>query len=135
MTKRIRKMGNNFKKIAQKYTILMPQQQDAYTISVKEWRFLIQKIKSIGSNSNFFNTIGSILIGASISALITALIGIFSTDQGKIICWTATVVTGAIGILCYIFSAKEEKIQKQRKEDTIEIMELIEEKYEQKKIV
>lgn len=122
-------MVNNFT-ISQDYEVLPPQKQNAYTVSIREWCFLKQKIGAIKSNFNFFHTFGSILIGAAVSTFISAKSGTFPTNEGKLISWTAFVVTAAVGLLCYYFARSELRVQNQRKEDILEMMKLIEDRYE-----
>jgi hypothetical protein len=122
-------MADNYK-FSQDYEIIQPQKQRSYPISTTEWVLIKGKISSIQDNANIWHTIGSILIGTAIPALITALIGEFKTEKASWICWGAFLITAICGGFAFFFGREQRKIQNKSKEDVIDFMTTIEERYQ-----
>lgn len=114
---------------SQENELIMPQKQRSYPIPIIEWSNLKKKINDISENVNFWQTIGSILIGTAIPTLITALIGDFKSDKATWICWSAFSVTLVAGVLCFYFSKQQRSIQSKTKSDVIDSMDVIEARF------
>lgn len=121
-------MADNYK-FSQDYELIQPQKQRSYPISTTEWNLIKKNVGEVKDSSNFWHTIGSILIGAAISTLITALISDFKTEKHTWICWTAFSLSALGGILSFYFGKEQRKIQNKSKEDVIAFMNTIEERF------
>ncbi len=117
-------MNGNDIKYSQDFELLMPQKQKSYPIPVNEWSVLKRKINNISENANFWHTSGSILIGVAIPSFITALTGF-----NELIYWGAFAVTAIAGGLCFYFGVEQRNVQNEKKEDVIEYMGVIEERF------
>lgn len=117
-------------KFSQDYEIIPPQKQRSYPISTTEWNLIKDKISDIQDNANTWHTIGSILIGTAISALITALFGEFNTEKALWICWGAFFITSITGGFAFFFGREQRKIQNKFKQDVIEFMITIEDRHQ-----
>jgi hypothetical protein len=122
-------MADNYK-FSQDYEIIAPQKQKSYPISTSEWQIIKSKITNIKDNANFWHTIGSILIGACISTLIAALINDFKTEKFLWTSWFAFVVTGLTGGLAFYFGRAQRETQNQSKEDVLDFMKIIEDRFQ-----
>lgn len=117
-------------KFSQDYELIPPQKQRSYPISTNEWSLIKKKISDVKDGANFWHTLGSILIGAAISTLITALINDFKTEKLLWTCWFAFFVTGISGALSFYFGNSHRQIQNKSKEDVIDFMTTIEERFQ-----
>jgi hypothetical protein len=122
-------MSDNYK-FSQDLEIIPPQKQLSYPISTSEWNIIKKKIGEVKDNSNLWHTLGSILIGAAISTLIAALINDFKTEKLLWTCWAAFCVTVLVGALSFYFGREQRKIQNKSKEDVIDYMTIIEERFQ-----
>ena len=122
------KMADNYK-FSQDYELIPPQKQRSYPISTTEWTLIKKKISEVKDGANFWHTIGSILIGAAISTLITALINDFKTEKLLWTCWAAFFVTGISGSFAFYFGKEQRQTQNKSKEDVIDFMTIIEERF------
>lgn len=128
MTQIKNKMDNY--KFSQDYELIPPQKQRSYPISTTEWNLIKKKILEVKDGANFWHTLGSILIGAAISTLITAIINDFKTEKLLWICWSAVFVTGVSGALAFFFGNAHRQTQNKSKDDVIEFMAIIEERFQ-----
>jgi hypothetical protein len=127
----LKKMNNKSTyNISQDYEIIQPKKGKVYPILFDEWVFIKIKIKEIKININYYNTIGSILIGASLSFLATNLTTEFKSQDTHIICWAIFAVTAICGILLLIFGESKRKEVNTKPIDILKQMELIETRYE-----
>lgn len=117
-------------KFSQDYELITPQKQRSYPITTTEWSLIKKKIYEIVETANLWQTIGSILIGAAISTLIAALINDFKTDKLLWTCWFAFFVTGLSGGLSFYFGKEQRKTQNKTKEDVLDFMNIIEDRFQ-----
>jgi len=122
-------MADNYK-FSQDYELIAPQKQRSYPISTSEWTIIKNKISAIRDNANFWQTLGSILLGACLSTLITALINDFKTDKLLWTCWFVTVITGITGALCFYFGKQQRVTHNQSKVDVLDFMHIIEDRFQ-----
>lgn len=122
-------MADNYK-FSQNYEIIVPQKQRSYPISTSEWTIIKNKISNIKDRANLWQTLGSILIGASISTLITALINDFKTVKLLWTCWFAFATTGLAGGLAFYFGREQRETQNQSKTDVLDFMKIVEDRFQ-----
>lgn len=122
-------MADNYK-FSQEYELIPPQKQRSYPISITEWNLIKKKISEVKDGANFWHTLGSILIGAAISTLIAALINDFKTEKLLWTCWFAFLVTFISGALAFYFGNAHRQTQNKSKEDVIDFMATIEERFQ-----
>ncbi len=122
-------MANNYN-FSQDYEIIPPQKQRSYPISTTEWNLIKGRIADIQDSANIWHTIGSILIGTAIPTLITALSGDFTTEKASLICWGAFLITAITGSFAFFFGREQRKVQNKSKDDVINFMITIEERYQ-----
>lgn len=122
-------MADNIK-FSQDYEVIPPQKQLSYPILTTEWSLIKKKIEEIKDNTNGWHTIGSILIGATVITLITSLTLIGDTNKVPLIIWgSATILTGVIGGFAFYFGKEQRETQNKSKEDVIDFMKIIEERF------
>jgi len=124
-------------KMSQDYELIPPKKRRAYPILVEEWNYLKEKIRKIRDNANFYQTIGSVLLGVAGSALVTALTldlpkpeGSNATPLPILIAWFAFVTALICGGLALYFGKAQRDVQTSSAKEVIEHMELIEKRYE-----
>lgn len=127
-------MADNYK-FSQDYELIAPQKQRSYPISITEWTIIKRKILRINDNANFWQTIGSIFIGASISTLIAALISDFKTEKLLWTCWFAFAVTAITGVLSFYFGREQRVSLNQTKEDVLDFMKIIEDRFQNNNLI
>jgi hypothetical protein len=119
--------------LSQGYEVLQPKSGQAYPIPCDEWGWLKGKIKKLTMEPWLFHTLGSLFIGAALSALVAILVGTFQlpAQQRQLdITWAVVVVTFISGIVCLFFAHKERGIFRERANDIVAQMDLIETRYE-----
>ena len=116
--------------IFQNLEIIPPQKIKAYTVDVKDWEFLKGKINEIKITVNGFYSIGFLLLGASISSLITIFATDFQDDASKYLTWTFFAVSLLGGLLSTCFARDKHKQENAKPKDIIAQMKLIEDKLE-----
>jgi len=129
LSKTKNKMEDNYK-FSQDYELVPPQKQRSYPITTTEWNLIKKKIGEVKDSANFWHTLGSILIGAAISILIAALINDFKTEKLLWTCWSAFFVTGIGGVLSFYFGREQRQTQNKSKEDVIDFMAIVEERFQ-----
>jgi hypothetical protein len=122
-------MADNFK-FSQDYELIPPQKQKSYPISTTEWGLIKRKVGEIKENTNSWYIIGSILLGTSLPTFITALIGDFQSPKSTWICWSACLVTGLSGGLAFYFGKEQGEAQAKSKDDVIDFMKTIEDRFQ-----
>jgi hypothetical protein len=115
--------------LSQGYVVLAPRSGEAYPIPCEEWEFLKSKLRAISSGAWFFQTLGSALVGASISTGLTVLFTAV-TERQAIIAWSAVVATMLCGVLSLVFAHQQKTVQRVLASDVLVQMEIIEKRYE-----
>lgn len=124
--------GGGFQ-VSQGFEVLPPKSGKAYPIPCEEWVHLKNKISKLTSEPWFFHTIGSILLGASLTTYLSIVLGTFSlpAQQRTLdIAWGVVAVTGVSGVFALLFAHKERGAQRERAGEVVAEMELIERRYE-----
>jgi hypothetical protein len=124
---------NNFN-VSQEFEIIPHQKGQAYPIGVKEWEYLKEKIKLVSIDINTFHTIGYLLVGASTSCLITIIATDITDVKSKYLTWAMFVVTLICGLLAIFFAKDKHKQESAKPNEIINQMELIESRFENKKV-
>lgn len=109
--------------------VLKPRSDQAYPIPCEEWTILKRKISQLSSEPWFFHTMGSLLLGAAASTLISVMLGSYSSTA-LVIAWAVVATTGLAGLLCLLFANKERSVQRERASDILAQMDIIEKRYE-----
>jgi len=120
---------NDFK-VSQELEIIPHQKGKAYPIAVKEWEFLKGKIKEVKVEVNNFHAIGFLLLGASISCLITIFATEFKEDSFKYLTWTIFGISLIGGLLSIYFASDKNKQENAKPTEIVSQMELIESRFE-----
>lgn len=123
---------NNFN-ISQEFEIIPHQKGKAYPIGVKEWGYIKKKICEINIEVNNFHAIGFLLLGASVSCLITIFATDFKTNSSKYLTWTIFGITFIGGILSVYFARDKHKQESAKPSEIVNQMELIESRFESQK--
>lgn len=119
--------------MSQGLDVLQPKSGPAYPIPCGEWDNLKDHVRRLSNEPWGFHTFGSLLLGSSLSTLITIVLGMFDKpdqDKAEIIAWAVVVVTLVSGVLCMIFAYKERGVKRERGSDLVTQMELIERRFE-----
>jgi Na+/melibiose symporter-like transporter len=119
--------------LSQGLEVLPPRSGQAYPIPCDEWAILKGKISKMTSEPWFFHTVGSLLLGAALSTLVTILFGSWRSPEQErtlVIAWAATATTTISGLLCLFFANKERAVKRERAQDLIAQMDLIEKRYD-----
>ena len=119
----------NTYKYSQEHEIIPPQKGQSYPISVKEWNFLKDKVKDIEIDINIFYTIGFLLLGASLSCLITIFATEFKTDASKYLTWAIFGITVISGALAVYFGVDKHKTEMAKPTEITAQMNLIESRF------
>jgi len=120
-------------RVSQGFDVLPPLPGKAYPIPCDEWGFLKEKLSGITKAPWWLHTVGTLLVGAGLTTLITILTGVLpSTDTSSalIIAWAVVLVTGICGSVCLVFGAKERNVHHARATEVIKHMNLIEKRYD-----
>lgn len=123
-------MADNYT-FSQDYEIIPLQKQRSYPISTSDWSLIKRKISEVKDDANLWQTIGSILIGTAIPALITALSGDFKSEKSSWICWGAFIITLITGAFAFYFGREQRKTQNRSKDDVIDYMNSIEARFQE----
>ncbi len=122
--------------LSQGYNVLPPKTGRAYPILCEEWDHLKGQVRGIKTSFGIYHTIGSVLVGASITTLISILLGAYTaatTSDPKllIIAWAVTVTTGLVGGVCMYFASESRTNSERQSEEVVRQMELIEKRHSQ----
>jgi len=119
--------------VSQGLQVLRPRSGNAYPIPCEEWSLLKGKISEFTTEPWLFHTLGSLLLGAALSVLISILSGTYqlpAQQRAQDLAWAAFAVCGVCGVLCLIFAHKERGAHRERASDVVAQMDLIEKRYE-----
>ncbi|MGF7028450.1 hypothetical protein [Sphingobacterium multivorum] len=122
---------NNFN-VSQEFEIIPHQKGKAYPIGVKEWDFIKNKVKEIKIEVNNFIQIAYLLLGASVSCLITIFATEFKTDSSKYLVYSIFGITLVCGLLSLYFAKEKHKQESAKPNEIINQMELIESRFANK---
>jgi hypothetical protein len=120
--------------MSQGYDVVPPKPGKAYPILCDEWKYLKGQIESIKTSFGLYHTVGSLLLGAALSTLITIFAGSFDTTNGgseKVVAWAVVITTAAIGSVCLYFASESRAVSEKKATEVITQMNLIEQRYEQ----
>jgi hypothetical protein len=120
---------NETYKVSQEYEIIPHQKGQAYPINVKEWNYIKAKVKNIKIDINIFYTVGFLLIGSSISCVITIFATDFKDDTSKYVTWSILGITAICGILSVYFGNDKHKTEMAKPTEIIAQMDLIESRF------
>lgn len=118
-------------RITQDMEIAQPAKAAAFPVTFREWRSLRQAVSDIEDSNSLFHTLGSALVGAGLSALITVVVTDYSAEQDRqrVVMWSATVLCFACGALALFFAAKEKKLVKRSSAQVVSQMDVIQERF------
>lgn len=119
--------------VSQGLEVLQPRSGQAYPIPCEEWSLLKKKISNLSSEPWFYHTLGSLLLGATLSTFTAIILGTYETPQQEtalIIAWAVVVTTAISGALSLFFSHSQRAAHRERATDVIAQMDLIEKRYE-----
>jgi hypothetical protein len=122
--------------ISQGYEIINPSPGKAYPILCKEWDYLKEKIGQIKDGINIYHTVGTLLIGASLTTIIGIFTGRFSSTQSQeiptslIVAWAIFAVTIICGTISICFAHEKRKVNEIKASDIIKQMAIIEQRYQ-----
>lgn len=122
--------------MSQGYDVIAPKPGRAYPILCEEWDHLKGQVREIRTSFGTYHTVGSVLIGAAITTLISILLGAYSiaaTNDPKIsiIAWAVTVTTFVTGGACLYFARETRTVSDKQAEEVVRQMELIEKRFAQ----
>ena len=120
-------------RMSQDLVILPPKQDRAYPIPREEWAHLKKSISKLRSEPWLFQNVGSLLLGVSLTAFLSILLGTFqlpAQQRAQDIAWSVFAVTGLCGILSWVYANKERNVRRELATDIVAQMELIEKRYE-----
>jgi hypothetical protein len=122
--------------MSQGYDVIPPKTGRAYPILCEEWDHLKGQIRGIKTSFGTYHTVGSVLVGAAITTLISILLGAYSasaTNDPKIsiIAWAVTVTTFITGSACLYFARESRTVSDKQADEVVRQMELIEKRFAQ----
>ena len=125
--------GSSFQ-MSQGYDVVPPKPGLAYPILCEEWKHLKSQVNSIRTSFGLYHTVGSLLLGAFISTLISIVSGAYSTTansdpQARIIAWAVVITTGLLGGVCLYFANESRSLSQKQAQEVVGQMELIEKRY------
>jgi hypothetical protein len=113
--------------------VIHPKSAKAYPIPCDEWQMLKNKIKKLTSEPWLFQRLGFLLLGGALSTFVTILLGTLqlpAQQHARDIAWAVVAVTFICGMACLYFAYKEGAVHRDRANDVVAQMELIETRYE-----
>ncbi len=120
-------------KISTDLEVLPPIEKKAFPIPCDEWRFLKGKINALRLEPWLFRSLGSLLVGITLSTLIYIFTGLTadstSNPNAIIIAWAVSLGSLLSGVLCLIFAQKEGESYKTMANEIVTQMELIETRF------
>lgn len=122
--------------LSQGYDVLPPRAGRAYPILCEEWDHLKSQVRSIKNSFGTYHTLGSILVGAAITTLISIFLGAYSSaaagdPQLVVIAWAVTITAGFSGAVCLYFARESRSVSERQADEVVRQMELIERRYAQ----
>lgn len=119
--------------VSRDYEMAIFTKEKAYLVSISDWEYLKKKISCIDDKANPYHTVGSILLGISGSALISAITyNIIDNNESSIrliICLAICLITLISGILSLCFARSQRKNIKSKAIDVLEQMGNIENRF------
>ena len=125
--------GDSPYQMSQGLDVLRPKSGPAYPIPCDEWNLRKGKIEKLTSEPWLFHSIGFVLLGATLSTLVTILLGTFqlpAQQRALDIAWAVVAVTLICGLACLYFANKERGVHRERANDVVAQMDLIEKRYD-----
>lgn len=125
----------NSYKVTQDLEIMPPKKVKGYPISMGEWNYIKNQIKSIGEHLNIFQTIGAVLIGFSGSAFLSIITMDFARDPGGtvstkfVVCFSVAVGALIIGLILFLFGRQQKKDKSTKAANVVSYMETIENRF------
>ena len=127
-------MSESSFQISQGYDVLPPRPGQAYPILCGEWEHLKTQIRAIQTSMSLYHTVGSLLLGAALSTLISIFCGAFPITEGNpygaVIPWAIVVTTTISGAACLHFAHRSQAVSSKFAHEVVAQMELIEQRYE-----
>jgi hypothetical protein len=128
--------GDGQIRMSQGYDVLAPKSGEAFPIPCEEWDLLKANLGQVAQSPWGFHTLGSLLVGAALSPLVTLLAGgIPNQGLNRVIAWALVSVCAITGFLCICFAAREKKLNGQQVTNIVAQMELIERRYQRSRTV
>jgi hypothetical protein len=118
--------------MAQDYEVLKPKNIKAYFIPCNEWDALKKQLESLTTEPWFFHNTGYLLLGAALPTLIAILTGAISTTtvtNAEIIAWAVVMVCTICGVMALYFAHKDRGIYRDKAQNVLTQMRLIEERF------
>ena len=115
--------------LSHSFEISTPKTEGAYPISHSEWNLIKTRVQSIKYKIDAFSILGSILIGAALSSLITNLATDFKDSKSSMISWFIFALCLLVGGLCFLFCVLRAKETNSKPQEIIDHMLLIEARY------
>lgn len=115
--------------------VLHPKSSEAYPIPCEEWTMIRSKIEKLTPEPWFFQSLGMLLLGTTLSTVVTIVIGTFQLPTQQIalvIAVSVVAITFICGLLCLYFAYKERGVHLERATDVLAQMDVIETRYEHK---
>ncbi len=120
--------------VSQDLLVRPPKKTDVYMIPCDDWAFLKKKLASYTKSPWVFHTVGSILLGASVTTFVGIGTGAYpstTTAPGpRIAAWAAAVACAVIGAMALVFSGMQRRQKRDAASDITALMDLIEQRYE-----
>lgn len=128
--------------LSQGFEVISPQSAPAYPILCTEWKLLKKKIQEIKTSFDSYHTLGSIILGAGISTVLSNLVTAYTqidlvspqVDGEKSVVsipWVIAIATIVIGALMLHFAKQTKGVSEKQSSEVIEFMALIESRFPQ----
>jgi hypothetical protein len=120
--------------MSQGLEIIQPRSGKAYPIPCDEWLLLKGNISGAVFEPWLCLTIGSLLLGAAVTTVISILLGAFdgaTQHDSRTAAWAVFATTLITGAVCLYFAGKERQVVRKRMSDVVAQMSVIERRYEQ----
>ena len=126
--------SNTNLKLTQGFEVLRPRNDKAFPIPCNEWDVLRKQIEELTTEPWFFQTTGSILLGAGLATLISIWTGAVvvsdSTPNALVTAWAITAVCCMCGLACLGFAHKERGVFRAKAGNVVTQMSLVEQRFE-----
>jgi hypothetical protein len=119
-------------KMSQGYEILRPKADKALPISCNEWDVLRNQIGQLTTEPWLFQSLGSLLLGASLATLIAIWTDAIPLEnsQALVVAKAISAVCGFCGLCCVYFAHKERSVHRAKAQVVSTQMQLIEQRFE-----
>lgn len=118
--------------VTHEFSLVKFTKKNAYPVSTKDWDFIKKKLNEITDQTNPYQFVGSLCLGAALSTLVAILIGAFDPEQGEassaslVVAIACTVTLATIGGGALFFARNQRKVKETMAKDIVEYMENIE---------